>query len=487
MTNKESPFFLTKSSANLAQKLQYHFDHVHIPIVLWGETGVGKTSFFHFFMRIRFAQRNVVWINTYSSKELHKSCKKIDKNDQDSICIVDQLERCSAEEFDYLLDYLALAKCQLVFISKQRYQPMWTVHGNRLSSKVIQFKYEPMLYPEALAYFTEKVEQHTAMVNPQLPFMLRHKIKQCKGSVVQLNSLFEHNQDNLSEFKQKVSREKWLPSFLLAIILCLIVFYLFITPQDNNKLLAHFVDGNDSAELVADHKPLVINKLAAPKEKLIAQEATLKPVALENPKIIHETAPVDLEVSEMVIESTKEKVSVDEIIQVEVKAIKKHADKLPDIIQKVEHVFEKKDAQIKNVIVDEKQPIAVVETLDKEQNQSIKVASKTLLDQVLFQTKQWLSTAKDNQWTQQILVFSESENANQQFASFYKSLEKRQINTDVLMVYEFGKKSNRLYSIVYGQYDNKITARKGAEKIAKKLTNENVILRTVQGIRAEIN
>jgi len=108
-------------------------------------------------------------------------------------------------------------------------------------------------------------------------------------------------------------------------------------------------------------------------------------------------------------------------------------------------------------------------------------ASNALLEARLAATTAWLGVAKPGTYTIQLLGSSDDQQLNQHLKTISNSLE---INS--LFVYRTVAKGAPSLTVVWGSFDNPREAREAMAKLPPFLKAYRPLLRTVQGIKAEV-
>ncbi len=102
------------------------------------------------------------------------------------------------------------------------------------------------------------------------------------------------------------------------------------------------------------------------------------------------------------------------------------------------------------------------------------------LEQKIIQTKKWLANIDDGRITIQLMLLDEKG-----ARSFLKNLPAT-LDMAKLHIYDMRMNNKKLYSVIYGNFDNKKEAQAVLSKFDEKLKKKKAYLRSFKGIKADI-
>lgn len=443
MSHLNIRFFLSKTTANLAQQINFSLNSKHKILAIKGAQGSGKTQFVQYFLESY--QKQSCWLQ--SESQINKELLANEK----IVWIIDDIEIDVCKLF---LSHIAELKGQvLLIINNQAYtdNPLQT-----LILQAVSFKLPKLSYSESLGYFKHKLSKNEVDTEYDIPIKFLLKIYFCKGSIDKLNQTYDWNKDQLNHLKPSYPKPiLFSKSFIIVclVMLTLIAYIGFITPQSSNDL----------------------NRLSLLESTKNLLNYEFKP----SPSLVKNEGLGEAKKSDINIVTNKEEISDEKRSN-----LAKKGDVSAPIVQQTIAV-ELKVKEVKSPKTEVK-PSATSE-LKKRVVAENKIRLKpSLLRTKLEQTRQWLSNPNKKQWSHQILVFGVSDDVVKQFDQYVNTLRQKNINTNPIMVYEFVTQKYQTYSILYGQYSDKKEAQLAFSQLPKYLRKDRPIMRTANGVLEEI-
>ncbi len=438
-----SQYFVTRHSANLMEELQRRVSSTASTSLIYGVQGIGKTRLIQQFTSTRLFDSKVTFCSmtltgyqlnnhdlVHDFKNFQVFLQELSSNG--GICIVDQLEQAPEFIILQLLQFCSnVAEASSVsLILLCRSSALTTVYtlSGQLNFKIPSVEMKPLSMRESMQYLSAQLCPDQDLL-PVLNRDLKRQLKIAAGVPGLLDQIIQQNAGRMlcRKSASKLRRFGMLGVFMLL-----------------------------ATVLVGGFK---LNQLSFNRSEIASVEES--PVKAEPDIQLNQDSTLDTSEDEQPDETSASITSDPDSKLID-----------PDPVPQINSPILQKD---------------VVADLNKAQ-ETVEVAGEdNLFQQRLSATRSWLENSSDKTSTIQIMSLSQVNKALQPLESFIDNLAAKGLDPQKTYIYQLDKPTNPIYVVLYGSFASRAEARKKIDSLPPSLKANSPIIRTVVGIKNEIN
>lgn len=450
----KNKFFVTRQAANIMEDLAKRLKKTASVSVLHGATGVGKSRLLNQFLKTRIQTGTAVLVcfkpanhfvvngDVFENKLIIE--KVLSRVEQYHNIIVDQFELAPADIQLLFLKFLkhdeTARKLNLVISVTSS-----SIAGlNRLSKQtgllMESVELKPLTYQEQVDYLSAsccKMAGQIILPSAELKKML----KMTAGNFAALLSVQHQFRKTFVCMNQPAGNGFKLDYKIVVIILLAVVATLFfeINPDFRHEMFAHTAGMDPNKKDINSKFPVKGDKVDEISEEVVIE--TVQTLTANNP-----------------IEAG----FVTETMQDQQKSIVKVVDK------------------------DSLRADLIVNRAKDEINNKILHASQAIFTQRLAASLAWLKTASLDTTSIQIMTINVNDQKRQSLNLYLEELKKQSIDLEAIKIYPLKKMNKEMYGVLYGEYDDVISANQAIRHLPDILKANQPFVRTVRGVREEM-
>lgn len=448
----KNPFFITRRSANLMQDLQRQISTAGAVCLVYGIEGSGKTRLIRQFVSTRLVGRKVKFCRFVSDgffldddTQLHAyesiMTTLLKTPSSYSVWIIDQFELAPGEFIQQILHFWSLhaskLNCALILACRPQYLSTVYKISEQLKLKVPSVELKPLSKSESLQYISAQLCPNLDSI-AVLSSELSREFKIAGGVPGLLDQIIQRH-SGLIECSQQGQHSKKVKVLFLVAALMLIL--------------------SPGIYLNSSKFDLIENYSVQQTEEIRVNEVqTQKINKLENSEIPGLVEPEILERGALIT-----------------------GQREPVLVVSGEIT----DSQVKLEMDTESVEQAVVVNTEIETEQMTK--PQNVLQQRLSATDVWLQQSSDITASIQIMSLGVGEGQQKSLLGFLRKLEANGISLQQIYIYEMNKDKGHIYVVLFGSYADRPEARVQINSLPPSLKANSPIVRTVQGIKNEIN
>lgn len=448
-----NPYFLTRQSANLMEDLQRQISTAGAICLLYGAKGVGKSRLLDHFLSTRLVNQQVRYIKPSTEGFYINGDRQLIAygsaqsglfgEDDDVLIIIDQIETEAMLLLEQIFsvwskrsvthNYRLILACQPDIL-----KPLFEL-SNQYQLKIMGVELKPFSNEESLQYLTGNLCQQNSI--PNLPVDLMRQMKQSAGLPELLNRIIEQYSNQIecpgSEKNSGNNRAGYLLIYSGLLLLGVVVLLIFDRLQYIDEI----------------------------------------PLSQENQQPASNTTSQNIYDSSVNSESIKQvpiPTSIVSTITQQGENQQTRSTDLPEAEDEIPLSVETKEKQF------------LVEPEDLPERLKAPLKEENILTARLEATKQWLQSSSDETASIQIMSLGFSSRPEQPLLSFLKTQTRYGTDLNNLYIYRFRKANVLVYVVLFGSYPDRNLAKKNLKSLPPALKANGPIVRTVQGIKHEI-
>ncbi len=513
-------FFLTRQTANLMEGFVREFSDTSSIFLLYGKHSVGKSWLLRELSSKRIRQANICWIDF-----------KLDGSTTDSQDVTSSPDQGrDASDIQGLME--AAAEGDIIFVdhfedasNKARHQlfQSWTTDGmdkklnlviatsidgfNEVRQLAQQNQVEVKSF-ELSPYSAEEIEAFLGFYlfpeDPLLPLSIpaevSKQIENCNGIIGKVASIAALHKDQITQQIESESTVKspLLIGSMISVLIVVGALYWYLQPaRQSETMTTQVADSMQSPAVEVEATDTVEAEISSPPEsdsesEQIAQSSEMPDTTPTIEVVILE--PVEMQETESPVELEQDNPPVPEQTEAETEAAEEAPPPEPEPIVEAESP----PGLEPNV---ETEPDAVTGLPVEPGPTEKSIAETTLLEDLLadnttqyssrFQHElanslDWIEQNDKGRATIQLMLLGFAEFTENTYYDYIDRLKRRDIDLSRIKIYPTVINDIVVYGVIYGEYENRVEAKRQIQNLPEALEADRPIPRTFGGIWSEI-
>lgn len=483
----DTPYFLTKQTANLQEDFYREIRSSASLFLLYGEVGVGKTRLLKELVSTRFNQLRVHWVDCNQAEDHFSATTELDTALEKTLNIANTGDVIIADHFELatnkikhqLLQSWATdgidKKFSLIIATSPKGIEEVRNLAARYSLDVKGFQLLPLTRKEVNGYCASLLFPLLLPNTLLMPSQTRRALNETCGLMGDLQDVVELHSHHIT--MQGIPSSSSIVKPLLVVSGLLIILLLAVLTNSFMPFFpVKFISINPLKETkfeLTQPENLVLSK---PEVKVKKSQTAMTPKLKQPIQVLKIEAPI-------LVNSFAELTVIDSSNI----NLKKHPEiKIVEAeivdVEKVEAVkVEARIIEINNL--PKKESVKAESLLSQLQ----KEPHSDWFNAELKRSREWFETANRSRATIQLMSIDLDDTTDSTYFNYVKRLQKLGVDVSQLRVYRTRVPENILFSIVYGNYSSRRMASRSISNLPSSLGANQPISRSIGGILDEIN